>query len=255
MAAITSTTQTTTLILFDVDGTLTKARQVIEDDMWTVLTALKSTGKYTLGVVGGSDFVKQKEQLGGQCDAIFNLFDFNFAENGLIGYEKGTLIQSNSIGNEIGDTDLTLFLNFVLAYLAKIELPIKRGTFVEYRTGMINISPIGRNCSTDERNAFEVYDHEFKVRETMVNVLKNEFKHLNLQFSIGGQISFDVFPAGWDKTYCLKFLKPEAYDEIHFFGDKTYKGGNDYELFNDDRVIGHTVTSPQDTLKILREYL
>ena len=39
----------------------------------------------------------------------------------------------------------------------------------------------------------------------------------------GGQISFDVFPNGWDKTYCLRHLKGEAFDEIHFFGDKTAK--------------------------------
>ena len=48
--------------------------------------------------------------------------------------------------------------------------------------------------------------------------------------SIGGQISFDVFPKGWDKTYCLQFVEGEGYDEIHFFGDKTYEGGNDFEV-------------------------
>jgi hypothetical protein len=26
---------------------------------------------------------------------------------------------------------------------------------------------------------------------------------------------------GWDKTYCLRFVEGE-YDEIHFFGDKTF---------------------------------
>lgn len=37
------------------------------------------------------------------------------------------------------------------------------------------------------------------------------------------QISFDVFPAGWDKTFALRFLDPKDYDEIHFFGDKTHE--------------------------------
>jgi hypothetical protein len=32
---------------------------------------------------------------------------------------------------------------------------------------------------------------------------------------------FQVFPQGWDKTYCLRYL--EEFQEIHFFGDKTYK--------------------------------
>ena len=40
-------------------------------------------------------------------------------------------------------------------------------------------------------------------------------------YSIGGQISFDVMPVGWDKSYCLKYL-PD-FEEIHFFGDKTFK--------------------------------
>jgi phosphomannomutase len=78
-------------------------------------------------------------------------------------------------------------------------------------------------------------------------------------YSIGGQISFDVFPAGWDKTYCLQHVEAEKqvsgveYSTIHFFGDKTYKGGNDYEIFEDPRTIGHSVTSPEETMAELKK--
>lgn len=112
---------------------------------------------------------------------------------------------------------------------------------------MMNISPIGRNCSREERNDYEKFDLQHKIRETMVAAMQKEFADLNLTFSIGGQISFDVFPTGWDKTYCLKFIDAADYDEIHFFGDKTFAGGNDYEIFSHERTIGHTVTSPEDT--------
>ena len=79
------------------------------------------------------------------------------------------------------------------------------------------------------------------------------------RYSIGGQISFDVFPTGWDKTYCLQHLETEKslsgvqYTDIHFFGDKTFKGGNDFEIYEDSRTIGHTVKNPEDTMKQLRE--
>ena len=53
----------------------------------------------------------------------------------------------------------------------------------------------------------------------MVEDLRKEFGDCDLQFSIGGQISIDVFPTGWNKCFCLKFL--DNYDIIHFFGDKT----------------------------------
>lgn len=87
---------------------------------------------------------------------------------------------------------------------------------------MINVSPIGRNCTNEERNAFEEYDLKHKIRETMVLALKKEFPDYDLTYSIGGQISFDVFPTGWDKTYCLRHLKSFEFMDIHFFGDKTY---------------------------------
>jgi phosphomannomutase len=74
------------------------------------------------------------------------------------------------------------------------------------------------------------------------------------RYSIGGQISFDVFPHGWDKRYCLQHLEAEAkkpggieYTTVHFYGDKCFEGGNDYELYSDPRTIGHSVENPDDT--------
>jgi len=34
----------------------------------------------------------------------------------------------------------------------------RSGTFVEFRNGMLNVSPIGRNCSQEERDEFEKFD-------------------------------------------------------------------------------------------------
>ena len=48
----------------------------------------------------------------------------------------------------------------------------------------------------------------------MVEAMKKEFADLDLTYSIGGQISFDCFPTGWDKTYCLNFLAQGDFDEI-----------------------------------------
>ena len=69
---------------------------------------------------------------------------------------------------------------------------------------------------------FDQFHQEHKVREKFVEVLRKEFADYNWQFSIGGQISFDCFPIGWDKTYCLKHLKKDNFKEIHFFGDKCF---------------------------------
>lgn len=63
------------------------------------------------------------------------------------------------------------------------------------------------------------------MRAAFVKVLQEKFADYGLTFSIGGQISFDIFPTGWDKTYCLQHVEDEQFEEIHFFGDKTHKVG------------------------------
>ncbi|PNY24519.1 Phosphomannomutase [Tolypocladium capitatum] len=248
-----------TICLFDVDGTLTPARLDASPEMLDLLRALRK--KCAIGFVGGSDLVKQQEQLGRPAGtSVVSLFDFCFSENGLTAYKLGQQLPSNSFIQWLGEEPYKQLVSFCLHYIADLDIPIKRGTFVEFRNGMINVSPVGRNASTKERNDFQAYDKDAKVREKFVAALKERFDHLGLTFSIGGQISFDVFPQGWDKTYCLKHLDNEAkkpggiaYKTIHFFGDKTSQGGNDWEIYNHPATTGHSVTGPEETMRIVKE--
>ncbi|XP_067859284.1 phosphomannomutase 2 [Heptranchias perlo] len=236
------------LCLFDVDGTLTESRQKITLDMDKFIQRLRK--KVKVGVVGGSDIDKIKEQLGGD---VISKVDYVFAENGLVAYKAGKFLGKQSIQNHVGEEVLQNLINYALNYMAKIKLPKKRGTFIEFRNGMLNISPVGRSCNQQERNEFFELDKQEKIREKFVTDLQREFAGKGLTFSIGGQISFDVFPDGWDKRYCLGILESDNYKTIHFFGDKTLPGGNDYEIYSDARTIGHSVTSPEDTWRICDE--
>jgi phosphomannomutase len=232
------------LVLFDVDGTLTEPREEANNTMKDFLKLLRNN--VDVGIVGGSDLPKQQEQMG---ENIINEVDYSFSENGLVAYKDGQLIGKTSISNHLGEENIKSLVNFCLHYIADLDIPVKRGTFIEFRNGMINVSPIGRNCNKEERNNYEEFDLKNNIRSTFVSVLESKFAHLKLKYSIGGQISFDVFPEGWDKTYCLNFIPEGSYDEIHFFGDKTFKGGNDYEIFTHPRVIGHNTTSPSHTIE------
>ncbi|KAJ3127237.1 Phosphomannomutase [Nowakowskiella sp. JEL0407] len=242
----------TTICLFDVDGTITPARRTISPEMKQLLADLRKV--CIVGFVGGSDLPKQIEQIG---ENAVDLFDFAFAENGLTAYRLGKPLPSaeslQSFIEWIGEEKYQKIVNYVLNYIADLDIPQKRGTFIEFRRGMINISPIGRNCSHPERDEFEKFDLANGIRKKFVEDLKATFPDYGLTYSIGGQISFDVFPEGWDKTFCLKHLKDEGIDTIHFFGDKTFKGGNDYEIYEHKDVTGHSVKSPDDTAKLLKE--
>lgn len=243
------------LFLFDMDGTLTPSRQKMAPEVGSFLQKLKQS--VTVGIVSGSNFDKIAEQLSSvNPDDLYRVTDYVFAENGTVARLNNAVVGTDaSIKDYLGEDVLQSLINFVLHYIADLTLPVKRGTFIEFRTGMLNISPVGRNCSMEERMAFFAYDKQHRVRERFVDVLQTHFGSLGLEFSIGGQISIDCTPVGWDKRYCLKHLP--HFKEIHFFGDKTDVGGNDHTIFTDPRTLGHSVQSPGDTIdqvqKLLRE--
>ncbi len=145
-----------------------------------------------VGIVGGSDEVKICEQLGAngmlhstlslplslQCllvvcqktsnghdpNAAKDQVDFFFAENGLVAYKEGKILATESLKTWLGEDKLKELLNYILHYVADLDIPIKRGTFIEFRNGMLNVSPIGRNCSQEERDEFERFDQGAGVR-------------------------------------------------------------------------------------------
>ena len=78
-------------------------------------------------------------------------------------------------------TSLLLFFNFFwplsvrffiyVCLFLPLSLPY-RGTYIEFRSGMLNVSPIGRNCSQEERDEFEKYD---KVLVCFCSTTEHEF--------------------------------------------------------------------------------
>ncbi|EDL04542.1 phosphomannomutase 1, isoform CRA_a [Mus musculus] len=143
------------LCLFDVDGTLTPARQKIDPEVSAFLQKLRS--RVQIGVVGGSDYSKIAEQLG-EGDEVIEKFDYVFAENGTVQYKHGRLLSKQTIQNHLGEELLQDLINFCLSYMALLRLPKKRGTFIEFRNGMLNVSPIGRSCTLEERIEFSELD-------------------------------------------------------------------------------------------------
>lgn len=47
---------------------------------------------------------------------------------------------------------------------------------------MINVSPVGRNASQQERNEYQKYDLQHKIREKFIEALKKEFPDFGLTY-------------------------------------------------------------------------
>lgn len=136
--------------------------------------------KVVIGFVGGSDLAKQQEQLGTPSIPVTTLFDYCFAENGLTAIRMGVPMASQSFIGWLGQEKYQKLAKFCLRYIADLNIPVMTGTFVEFRNGMINVSPVGRNASTAERNAYEAYDKQHGIRPAFVEALKKEFPDYGL---------------------------------------------------------------------------
>ena len=81
-------------------------------------------------MVGGSDFNKIVEQLGGDRDHLLSSFHYVFSENGLVAYKEGNFLAEQSIQSHLGDELLQELINFCLSYMSKLKIPRKRGKTV-----------------------------------------------------------------------------------------------------------------------------
>ncbi len=53
-------------------------------------------------------------------------FDYAFAENGLTAYKLGGALQSQSFIKYLGEDNYKKLVNFILHYLADMDVPVKR---------------------------------------------------------------------------------------------------------------------------------
>lgn len=132
--------------------------QDVSPEMLDLLQQLRK--KVVIGFVGGSDLPKQQEQLGvhgrkGNCRfiscarvltysaaqvsklsrprhnferqyAVIEDFDYCFAENGLTAYKLGKEFASQSFIGWLGEEKYKKLANFVLHYIADLDIPVKR---------------------------------------------------------------------------------------------------------------------------------
>jgi phosphomannomutase len=60
---------------------------------------------------------------------VIDDFDFAFAENGLTAYRLGKPLESQSFIKFVGEERYKKLVNFILHYVADLDIPIKRHAY------------------------------------------------------------------------------------------------------------------------------
>jgi len=229
--------------IFDVDGTLTPSRGIIDLEFKAFFNSFCLMNDVYL--VTGSDKPKTIEQI---SKHTYNLCKQVYQCNGNDIWEGDNNIRTNEW------TLPDLARTFLISCEYESQFNIRTGNHIEERPGMVNFSIVGRNASLYERNQYVAYDTKENERNTIANAFNTMFPDLSAK--VGGETGIDISPRGADKSQILRDFKED--DKIHFYGDAMFDGGNDKPLADalQQYQLGfsHQVRDWEHTWEKLREY-
>ena len=223
--------------LFDVDGTLTPSRGVMDSKFQEWF--LYFCHNRNVSLVTGSDKSKTIEQIG---ETIYNACTRVYNCSGNDVYEQNTQIQFNdwTLPSEVE--------SFLIDKLNASPYRIKTGLHIEHRTGMVNFSVVGRNANPEQRKDYYQWDRIVNERKHIASEFNSTFP--DLEADIGGETGIDIFERGRNKSQVLKDFKLST---LKFYGDRTDPAGNDYSIaskLNPNQV--YTVTDWKHCWELLK---
>lgn len=201
--------------IFDVDGTLTPSRGVIDTNFAIFFQHFCINNP--VYIVTGSDRPKTIEQIG---SSIYNLCKRVYQCSGNDVWEQNKLIRSEKI--KIPKEMFDVFID----HLKTSKFPIRTGNNIDIRPGLVNFSIIGRQCTKEERMQYVLWDKETGERSKIAENLRLIFPDYDIQ--VAGETGIDIMEKGKDKSQIIKDFN--LTDELYFFGDKMEPDGNDYTL-------------------------
>jgi phosphomannomutase len=221
--------------VFDVDGTLTPSRAVMDPEFKRFFMAwMRHRPVY---LITGSDYAKTLEQVGRDvCEAVTGVY--NCAGNqlhraGVQEYARTFALSPEQLG----------FLN---GLLASSTWPIRTGQHIEDRLSLVNFSTLGRGASVAERELYSAWDSSTGERRRLAVLIESVYPELSA--TVAGATGIDIYPKGWDKSQIAVDIR-----DMVFFGDMTQPGGNDHTIAGSASVV-HTVKGWQDTQRILQDF-
>ena len=235
-----------TLLVFDVDGTLTGPRRRMHEDFSRFFKSI--CRNYPVFLVSGSDMPKLQQQLPGDViDLVAGLFPCSGNEmivEGQVIYRMEHFFPDEVTG-------------FLAGFVDASDYPLRTGNHLEQRVGTLNVSIVGRNADPRQRIEYFTHDNEHHERRDLIAKFMEKFPEY--EANVGGQISIDVTPRGWNKSRVFNELSKRYPDRpIAFFGDNMHVGGNDRPLCDaiknaspDNKV--YAVEDHYDTWKILQD--
>lgn len=249
------------LIVFDLDGTLTESKAPLKRDMARALAALLAKKK--VAVIGGGSYKQFKEQLFNELalpkELLKELFVFPATSTLFYRYDGGwKRVYSRGLPAR-EKKRIKKAIRESLRDIHYVSPPKTYGQVIEDRGAQITFSALGQDVvkvlGVKRGVALKRKWHETSdIRDELIRALKKRLPEYEHE---GGFTSVDVTKRGIDKAYGVrqieKMLKIPIKDMV-FIGDALYPGGNDAAA-KKTGVRTIAVKGPKDTMAIIKKIL
>ncbi len=242
------------LLIFDLDGTITKSKAPVGADIADLI--IKLISKFKVAVISGGGYPQFQTQFIGNLPKsdqnLSNLFLLPTSGTKLFiwdGEWKEKYAENLSLKEK---EKILSALRWVMNSPAYEKPQAIYGDIIEDRGSQITFSALGQKAPAELKYS---WDPTRSKREHIASMLKIRIPEFDIR--VGGATSVDVTRKGVNKAYGIskleQFLKISL-DDIIFVGDALFFGGNDYPV----KSIGIdciSVKGPEETSAIMRSWL
>ena len=240
------------VVIFDLDGTLTKSKSDLDKEMAKLIAELLQE-RY-VAVTSGCSFHQFEDQFVGRLPKTANLSNlFLFPTCSASGYyydakkskyyRAYTHLMPTQAVKRILKSFKAVFTEISYSYPKRTYGPV-----FENRGSQLTFSALGQRAPLQLKRK---WDPDQKKRLTIRRHLSARLT--NFEITIGGTTSIDVTRKGVNKTLCVRKLIDRLHvkkNEMLFVGDALFKGGNDYIMKSAD-IQCVPVSGPKETKELV----
>jgi len=214
------------LVAFDLDGTLAESKQALDDEMAGILASLSRVADVC--VISGGDWPQFEKQVAGRLpsDTDFSRF-WLMPTTGTKLYRHENGVWVRKFGDLFSEKERADIIAELRASIDRLGFMPEKvwGEQIEDRGSQITFSALGQEAPLHPK---EAWDPNQEKRRQIQADLQPRLPDVSVR--IGGSTSIDITRKGVDKAYGMERLVELSgicKEEMLFFGDALYPGGND----------------------------
>jgi len=239
------------LIAFDLDGTLTESKSLMDSQMAGLLSRLLKVKK--VAVMSGGTFNQFQKQFvrSLKCSRhqLENLYLFPTCGSSFYRYQDGWY---NVYKEELSENEKEKIINALTKALEEVKFSGSEqlfGDLIQDRGTQISFSALGQEAPVELKKR---WDPKGIKRLKIKKALEHHIPEFEIR--IGGSTSIDITRKGIDKAYGIAQIEKHLgiqKEEIIFIGDALFPGGNDYPV-KETGVECIETRGPEETKRIIK---